>query len=557
MAKSFFYDVGQINALLKQLSDRTTVLEALGGLSSNSPDDAKVASFVGNTASQTRKRMDIVYRTAISVTDYGVVGNGTTDDTSAFRAAVTAAVTAGVPLVIPGTMNIGISASIILPNGFRMYTNGAKFTGLAALGRSPVIRVQSFSNIEGGITVVTSGGTACQGVTVSDAWHTYVDRISVESTVVAAGSANIRDNGTTITRCNFVTIDRINVKNYDWAVWLEDNNKVELNWINVETYAKGVHLVDLTHCRIRGGHVYGKSPNSQYAPGYNGLLSEVDTATTNLIIENFTVEDAGEHGYRISGPQAHDRVVLDKCTAIKSGGSGFKVLDDIGDGTIKNRSVTLKDCEAIDSGMLNQNCCGFLIQMVDGMNLINPSVRKKDQQYSAVEGIRISGVNAMIVSNPKIRNAFKFGIHIDEAFGNIRDLKITGIHIDMTTGFGIYLQNPGISICNVELEGFVNNTATDGGCFYAGKYTAATETGTWDGSNKLDLTFSLSSPSASQVSSSSSPVALGSFFANIRGRRTWTVPFRPGSLWHDDKTNTRQILQNTTNTWETILPRAV
>ena len=556
MGKVSVYDVFQVQALLKALSDRTTYLEGMQGVSANSPDDSKLASFISNTESQSRKKLDLIYRDALPIQSFGVVGDGVTDDTTAFKTAIKAAADSGLPLVIPRKLVIGIAASITFPEGLRLYTNGAKFKALVPLGRAPLFSVKSFSNIEGRLRIETLGGEACQGVTLSDVWHTYIDGIEVDSVAVAAGSKNIRDNGVRLDRTNYVEIGFIKVKNYDWSVWLGASTKLTVGWIEAEVYAKAVHLVDLKHSRINGGHVYGKSPNSKFAPGYNGLLSEVDTITNNLIVSGFTVEDAGEHGYRISGPYPHDRVTLENCTAIRSGGSGFKVLDDIGDGSIRNRSVTLTDCEAIDSGLTNRNCCGFLIQMVDGCNLTNLSVKKDQQAYSAVEGVRLSGVKHLRANGIRVRDSHKFALHIDEQFGDIRDLKVKGIDIDTSSGHGIYVQNPGINIWNLELEGFVENTAPDGTCLYIGRYLSATETGSWSGNNRLDITFGESSPAGGQVSTSSSPAGLSTFSANVRGRRTWQVPFRPGSLWHDVRTNTLQILQATTNTWETIMPKA-
>ena len=82
MGKVSVYDVFQVQALLKALSDRTTYLEGIQGVSANSPDDSKLASFISNTESQSRKKLDLIYRDALPIQSFGVVGDGVTDDTT-------------------------------------------------------------------------------------------------------------------------------------------------------------------------------------------------------------------------------------------------------------------------------------------------------------------------------------------------------------------------------------------------------------------------------------------------------------------------------------------
>lgn len=70
-------------------------------------------------------------RAAIVATDYGAVGNGTTDDTTALQAAITAAITAKVPLFLPaGTYKI-TSGLVANTTNFCMFGAGMRVSLIA------------------------------------------------------------------------------------------------------------------------------------------------------------------------------------------------------------------------------------------------------------------------------------------------------------------------------------------------------------------------------------------------------------------------------------------
>ena len=200
---------------------------AMSGIGPTSPVDAQTAALINQAETLTRKAVNAAVETAkvsafgVRVDAYGVVGNGVKDDTAAFHAAASAAATAGVPLVIPGGMSIGISSYKRLPEGLTMHTNGASFQQLTRMGRAPVVGLGPRSTVVGGLRVQTLGGDACQGVHVADAPDvTVYGGIEVRSSTPGAGKANIRDNGVRVINSPRFTADRVYVENYDWAVWV-------------------------------------------------------------------------------------------------------------------------------------------------------------------------------------------------------------------------------------------------------------------------------------------------------------------------------------------------
>lgn len=545
-----------VHTELGRFSDLVAALLKRDKLDPASVTDGQTAALINQADTLTRKAVDAVVETAkvsafgVRVDAYGVVGNGVKDDTDAFHAAASAAATFGVPLVIPAGMSIGISSYKRLPEGLTMHTNGSSFQQLTpSVLRAPVIGLGPRSTVSGGLIVETAGGDACQGVHIADAPDVTVDRVEVRSTVTGAGSANIRNNGLRVINSPRFTADRVYVENYSWPVWVELSNDVEFGWLEASSYAKAVHVDGCSNFRINGGHVYGTAPNSQYAPGYNGLLIEADESTSNIHVQDFMVEDAGEHGVRVSGPMVQREIYFQNCVTKNVGGSGFKVLGSLLADRRYNTGITFDNCKAIDSGSINQNCCGFLIQMAQHVTLINPEVRRLNKDYSAVEGIRVSGVKHLTISRANVMDTYKYGIRVDETCGDVSNVHIDG-RVHTTSGQGVWLQNPGVVFRNLNLDVFVENTTDGGSAFYAGRGTAPQDSGAWAGINKLRLTISESTPAETAINRNSSVDGLGAFFAEVTGRRGGDPAFRGGSTWMDTRLNTFQVRR--ANVWETV-----
>ena len=530
----------------------------MAGIGASSPVDSQTAALVRSTTTLTHDAVRSVVQEVgvqarplgLHAEDLGVKGNGIADDTTAFHAAAAEAVKQGVPLVLRAGMTVTINAYKQLPAHLVLHTNGAVFRQQTPMGRNPVIGFGEHTTVVGGLHVRTLGGDNCQGVHLSGADNTTIDYVDVRSETPGAGLANIRDNGLRILNSVDVQIGRVYVENYSWPVWAELCNGLRFGWVEAYGYAKAIHLDGCSHVQIRGGHVYGKAPNSQYAPGYNGLLIEADEPTTSIHVKDFTVEDAGEHGVRLSGFKTQSNIWFDNCMARNSGGSGFKVLGgDDNENGFRNRGITFNACTAIDSGTINRNCCGFLIQRADDVRLISPVVKKAKQTYSAVEGIRMSGVSHVTVVAPKILDTHKFAIHIDEACGNVQDVTFTDLHVSTPSGHGIYLQNPGVEFRDMRFKGgLVEVYDGDGAGFYAGRYTAPEDSGTWRGMNELEVTFSDSTGASRQISPHSSETALGSFMADITmwreaGAAASWPPFSGGSMILDRRLSSRQVMK--------------
>ena len=521
----------------------------MAGIGASSPIDSQTAALVRSTTTLTHDAVRSVVQEVgvqarplgLHAEDLGVKGNGIADDTTAFHAAAAEAVKQGVPLVLRAGMTVTISAYKQLPDHLVLHTNGAVFRQQTPMGRNPVIGFGRHPTVVGGLHVRTLGGDNCQGVLLNGSNQADIDAISVEADAPAAGAASVRDNAVRIMGSNRARIGRVDIKNYDWPGWVEGSSDVFIGRFTADTYCLALRIKDCSLVHIQGGQVQGKSPNAAYKPGWNGILLEADTDQRGIVVENFTVLDAGEHGYRIGGQSWQSDITFRNCAAVGVGGSGFKILPGpAGTTNIRAYNVRFVDPKVVDAGLLNQNCCGFLIQRAEGVYITSPHISAGEQAFSAVEGIRMSDASHVTVSDAKILDTQKFAVHLDESFGGVEDVRIDG-HVQVTSGQGVYLQNPGVRFHDIHVDMFVENTAAGGSAFYAGRSTAAEDSGSWTGMNTLRLEISESTPSTTSINPNSSTAGLSAFFADVIGRRAWIVPFRPGSMWTDTRTLTRQV----------------
>lgn len=560
VAKTVAARLMELGASLGAMQRLVESLAALTGTTAQTPVDGQTAALISQADSLTHRAMMEVLSTirlGVRVDEHGVVGDGVTDDTTAFHAAASAAAAFGVPLVIPAGFSIGISAYKQLPDGLILVTNGSTFQQIVPMGRNPVVGLGSRCQVLGGLYVKTLGGDNCQGVHVPPASiGASADVIDVRSSSSGAGAATVYDNGLRILGSNF-TCGRIVVEGYTWPVWIQGYGH-EVGWLEVKEYSLAVRLYDTKHLRIQGGRVYGTSPTTAYKTGYNGILIEASApdAVDGVHVQNFRVEDAGEHGFRVGGQNSVRNVFFSRCVAKNVGGSGFKTLPGpagAAGNSVRVTGVVLDHCTVEDAGDINQNCSGFLIQRADDVRITAPSIRKKDKAYSAVEGIRMSGVTHVTVTDARVKDTQKYAVHLDEAYGHIADVRITG-QVETTTGQGVYLQNPGVQFRDLHVDMYVENTAAGGSAFYAGKHTAAEDSGTWAGVNTLRLTISESTPSGTSINPNSSTTALESFSADLVGRRSASAapswpPFMPGSMIHDLRLKTRQTRRTDGQWW--------
>lgn len=470
----------------------------------------------------------------VNVADHGVIGNGIADDTNGMLAALALARDTKTPLHIPTGLVIGLSAPITFHAGIVAFTNGSRFTTLAALGRTAIIQIQSNVIIHGGIDLTVTGGDDCGGITVSGASNVRIDVVRAFSAVAGAGKNNTRDNGLKIVDSANISIDSVIIENFDHSFYAERVPDLRLGWVKFLTYKTGLHLDDVPRFRLfKGGEISGASPNTAFIAGHNGLLLGAELAgSENIRIHNLTVKDAGEHGFRVGGPLQQKNLWFTNCSAINVGGTGFKILGSTITDNVFNENIVIDNFLAEDCGSTNENCNGMLIQMVKQCTINNPRVVKRNKTYAAINGIRLGGVHNVSINNPRVRDTSTYGITIDESHGACNDIEINNARVIITVGTGIYLKNPGVDFKDIRINGNVKSTSPSAGSiFYAGKgATAPADDGTWTGLHTLDLTATPDNVVAT-INNSTSVNYLAACYAFLRGKKNTAVIFRNSSEW--------------------------
>lgn len=462
----------------------------------------------------------------VNVRDYGVRGDGSTDDTPALTAALAAASKAALPLWIPAGLTMAISQVFLVPENMVVYTNGSAFRALQETGGF-MVQLSAGSKVFGGITLqIPTGLVNLRGVMVGPGNNISVDSIAVLPEAEGTGVGNTRNNGVAMTNATSVRIGSIMVKNFENATRMENCNGVRIDDLQVVTYRLGMYITNSKNVSIRDGWIRGRSAASTGGPGDNGLLIDsTEHGGTCDVSVHMVVEDSAEHGYRIGGNKIVRSVKYDRCTARNTGASGFKALGGtISDGNY-HEDIAYSNCTVIDAGKndnLSGNQCGVMVQMCVRCTITDLNVFRVNKPYSAHTGIRVTGCTDVLVSNPVINGTFQSGVSFDSELGNQTNVKLSGGLINTSAGDGVRIQFTGcvfrrvniIGETQIEAAGFALRVVNDGG-----------------GSVRSMPTVNFSTSSA-QVATGVTGAYMGNIFAPM-GDPASAQGFAAGSMWTD------------------------
>jgi hypothetical protein len=84
----------------------------------------------------------MAYAPGMDVKSFGAVGDGTTDDSAAINAALTAAAAAGLSLLVPGGQTFNIKAPLVVPSNSHFIIDGTIFKAALAIGANQFSIIQ-------------------------------------------------------------------------------------------------------------------------------------------------------------------------------------------------------------------------------------------------------------------------------------------------------------------------------------------------------------------------------------------------------------------------------
>lgn len=394
--------------------------------------DAAAVNFTQTGTSPTTRTMLDKARDVFHIDDYGAAGDGATDDSTKIINAANEASAQGVELVLNGAKTYALGSEITFPVGLRLKTNGATFTtALTTTGDTYLITVGDDTVIDELIVNIPTGKRRDRCV-LFDGDDIRVGSVTVTSVDQQANTA-AADGAVQVLTGARNSFGLIRVSKWDRSVVIASTAGCTVQRIEATNYVRALYLYDNNDLQINSGEVKTASPNASGSAGHNGVLMGCNStdAQRDVTIRDFAVENAGEHGWRVGGPERQSKLKFLGCSACSCGGNGFKVLGtDSGTPTARNASIVIDNFVAEDVGtdasIGAPNRAGLYLAFVDDVQVAAPIVRPRDNATSAQYGMHINACADVFVTTPILRAANFDGLLLNAADGDNTNIQVNG-----------------------------------------------------------------------------------------------------------------------------------
>lgn len=440
--------------------------------------------------------------------DYTAAGDGTSDDQPEIAAALTRAATSGATVVFNGLNTYALGSQLAIPANVRVQTNGCVFHDInGTAGATPFITVDDNTLIDCISITVPTTKTRKRAITFAGDDIRVTGNITVTYVDQQAPTVN-DDSAVRIASCTNVTIGGVvKVTNNDRGMQIYSSSEVTIGGLRITSYVRGLLIEDSTDVHIGRSKFGTLSANGSYTAGHVGVLLQCSATdlTRNITLEDFRIEDAGEHGIRLGGPEQMSNIYLVRPRTKNCGGSGIKILGtDSGTPTAFNSQIFILDpiIEDCGTGGPTTNMCGLLIMFAVNVTITNPRIRKSSKIQSGYHGIRICACTDVDITSPDVADGTSDNIVVDATLGDItrcnitggisrvagrdgiraltgtgtiRRLIVDGLTVDSNTGYGAFFTASGGTAvaCKVRVLSY-NNTA--------GQVSCDSTAVTWNGS---------------------------------------------------------------------------
>ena len=407
---------------------------------------AAAVGYSNTAAGAVARTVQAKLQNIVTPEDFDAVGDGTTDDYTAFVKAAAAALAAKVPLVLSDKTYVIAQDTLALPS-ITWQNNGAvlKFTKdmipvaaggfvvgriyrIATAGTTDFTLIGAANNTVGTTFTATGAGSGngtayylIPALSVSTGFIADAISVSIPSGIsrqygiIATGDditigqitinavtqqaqfAASTDYAVKLTSGARFNVGRIVVTNYDRAVVIDTTTDSTVGGCDVTSYVRGVWETTNTNLYLGKSDTRTRSPNAANVAGNNGLLSSYGTNNT---IENFCSEDAGEEGIRL-GAGPHKNFTLAYPRVKRAQANGIKVLgtnNTLPLSTEYQQNVVIVNpiVEDCGTGVSGDDVCGIMISRTVGCQVLNPIIRTS--QLLATAGTFITGNRYQIVS---------------------------------------------------------------------------------------------------------------------------------------------------------------
>lgn len=446
-------------------------------------------------------------RDIVHADDRGLVGDGVTDETTALQNLFSAAQGKTLMLGYNKTYAIATATGLAIPANTTLIANGSKIKRLTL--RAAGTPTDSEYNITVGndcvidrLEVDSVGGAQDIGGVCISGSRVRIGTIKVTSPTSGAGSLGSLWNAVRIGpnsgAATNVHIDQVVCSNWDRPVVVQNVSRWSVGYVDVSTYRRGVYVKDSPQGVIRGGHIRSMGPNTDGSAGDNGLLIESTTAhgsTYGVRVENVTVEDSGEHGFRLGGEFIARDIWHVHCHARNTGagagvyppgnngGCGFKALGPTAILGARHQNVHYVSCSVEDMNAAGiaavaaragkSNFAAFQLGKVFGGSIVNPIVLKRpadsgtygETGNSCFNGIEIIGCQKITVTNPQIQRPYNSGVFIYDFsdgvndWGQTDDIEILGGHVQSPGVAGVEIDCAVITMRRISIQGYFSVSA--------------------------------------------------------------------------------------------------
>lgn len=349
------------------------------------------AANVGYGTSTVKGALDTLVSTTSAVVtpeQYGAVGNGSTDDYTAFVNAIAASITRGVPLVCNGSKTYAFNQdTLTFGSGAILRSNGATFKFIKNVTTgTPAVSITGPFTADSINVSIPAGTTRHYGI-LATGNDVNIPKISIVAGTQQAQLGLGTDYAVRLYNGYRFNVDKIVVTNYDRTVTVELTDNSRIGGIDVTSYIRGLYTLDNVNLYVGKSKVITASPNALPNAGHNSVLfSRLTRNQENVTIEDFVCGNAGEHSIRMGGSGSadgfkHRNIYIVRPRIFSAGRSGIKLLATDATAPVQaeyNENIFIIDPVVEDSGntpgsALNE--CGILVQRTNNCTITNPIIR--------------------------------------------------------------------------------------------------------------------------------------------------------------------------------------
>jgi hypothetical protein len=443
--------------------------------------DAAVSSFVnttGNNASSIvyspsglgalQTTVQAKLRETVSVKDFGAVGDGVTDDTTALTAFFTAIAGNNQPNGDIGDDSVYLFSQLVIPTNVTIRGKSVFRADSSLSGSVATITVQGTFNADT-LHLTTAGTETNDNLIVFEGNDVIVQNLIVESDVEFGGTGGIVCRGSNYEIGNLKTVfvpRPIQFQKSTSGLGAQEN--IRLGSVDIYSYIRGIGMTNCNNWSIEYANMRIADSRAAKTPGHNGILIQ---SCQDFTIGEMYVADSGEHAFRIGGNTYGSdtaRFSVNSITTRKTGGCAVKVSpvpDTCYDGSFgiitaidTGRGVTTANNEPIRFTNANNIYVGSLVALasdyatschrvailnsntnitIDSIHAQNVSGRviNIDESYDSgtgnFSGLYVNACFATMASSP--RNAFEIAYSSDGR--TIGEVYIRNVNVSGYTNF--------------------------------------------------------------------------------------------------------------------------